>query len=289
MIDVLGLGQCVVDRLALVDRYPAPDEKREFESMFVSCGGPAATAMVALGRWGRACGFCGVIGDDPEGAVIREDLVAEGVDASGLLVRPGTSSQFAFIAVQPDRGSRMIFWRRPTGAPPAAGEVPAVTPRVFLTDGLFVEASVETARRLKRRALVVVDAGTLREGTEAMLGVADVFVASSSFARDWMGGDDPRGACERMRGLGVAVAGVTRGELGYVASFDDELLERPAHEVEAVDTTGCGDVFHAGLIEGHLSGWGWEQSFEFAAWAAARCATRVGTRTGIPARSEFAV
>jgi ribokinase len=289
MIDVLGLGQCVVDRLALVDRYPGPDEKREFESMRVACGGPAATAMVALSRWGRACRFCGVIGDDDEGGIIRADLASEGVDASGLIIRPGTHSQFAFIAVHRDRGSRMIFWRRPTGAPPAAGEVPEITPRVFLTDGLFVEASVETARRLRSEALVVVDAGTLREGTEAMMPLADVFVASSSFARAWMGGDDPRGACERMRGMGVAVAGVTLGERGYVASFGDRWIEGPAHPVEVVDTTGCGDLFHAGLVEGHLSGWDWERSFRFAAWAAARCAGRLGTRAGIPARSEFAV
>ena len=287
-MDVLGLGQCVVDRLALVDRYPAPDEKREFETMFVSCGGPAATALVALSRWGRACSFVGVVGDDEEGGLIRDDLVSEGVNASGLILRPGTHSQFAFIAVEKDRGSRIIFWRRPTGAPPAPVEVPAAVPRVFLTDGLFVEASVETARRLKGKSLVVVDAGTLREGTEAMLPLADVFVASSSFARAWMGGDDPRGACERMRAMGVTVAGVTLGERGHVASFEDRLIEGPAQVVEAIDTTGCGDVFHAGLIEGHLAGWDWERSFEFAAWAASHCATRVGTRAGIPARPDFA-
>jgi len=288
-MDVLGLGQCVVDRLALVDGYPGPDEKREFEAMVVSCGGPAATALVALSRWGRSCRFCGVVGDDEEGEIIRADLTEEGVDASGLIVRPESRSQFAFIAVEKSSGSRRIFWRRPTGAAPRADEVPADDPRVFLTDGLFADASVETARRLKGRALVVVDAGTLREGTEAMLPLADVFVASSAFARAWLGRDDPAGACERMRSLGIGVAGVTRGEQGYVACFGDQHRERPAHTATAVDTTGCGDIFHAALIEGYLSDRDWERSFEFAAWAAARCATRVGTRAGIPARSEFAV
>jgi len=288
-MDVLGLGQCVVDRLALVDGYPGPDEKREFETMVVSCGGPAATALVALSRWGRSCRFCGVVGDDEEGALIRADLAEEGVDASGLIVRPGSRSQFAFIAVEKSRGSRRIFWRRPTGAAPRTEEVPVGEFKVFLTDGLFAEASVETARRLTGRALVVVDAGTLREGTEAMLPLADVFVASASFARAWMGRDDPAGACERMRAMGVKVAGVTRGEQGYVASFEDRTLERPAHSAKTVDTTGCGDIFHAALIEGQLTGWDWERSFEFAAWAAARCSTRVGTRAGIPARTEFAV
>jgi len=116
-----------------------------------------------------------------------------------------------------------------------------------------------------------------------------VFVASSSFARAWMGADDPHGACERMRAMGVQVAGVTRGERGYVASFGDRFVERPAHWAEVVDTTGCGDLFHAALVEGHLSGRHWQDTFEFAAWVAARCATRLGTRAGIPARAEFGV
>ena len=109
---------------------------------------------------------------------------------------------------------------------------------------------------------------------------------SESFARAYVGEDDPKGACRRMREDGAKVAGVTLGERGYVASFEDTLIERPAHPVEAVDTTGCGDLFHAGLVEGVLEGWTWARTFDFAAWAAAQAATRLGGRAGIPARSD---
>ncbi len=283
MTDVFGLGQCVVDRLGFVDTYPQPDEKREFADMRIECGGPIATALVALARWGRRCSFAGVVGDDDEGRRITADLDREGVERSQVLVRDGSQTQYAFVAVERGSGRRMIFWQRPTGAPPGPEEVDGSGARVFLTDGLFPEASVALAERAE---CVVVDAGALRDGTRALLPLADVFVASESFARAYVGADDPKGACRRMREDGVKVAGVTLGGRGYVASFQDTLIERPAHPVDAVDTTGCGDLFHAGVVEGVLEGWTWERTFEFAAWAAAQAATRLGGRAGIPAHSD---
>ncbi|MHC4162746.1 MAG: PfkB family carbohydrate kinase, partial [Planctomycetota bacterium] len=71
------------------------------------------------------------------------------------------------------------------------------------------------------------------------------------------------------------------------ASFEDTVLERPAHAVEAVDTTGCGDIFHAGLVEGLLARWPLKRCFDFAAWAAAQAATRLGNRAGVPARDAY--
>ena len=280
-LEVFGLGQCTVDRLGLVESYPAPDQKQQFSDMVTECGGPVATALVALARWGRRCSFAGVIGDDREGGVIRRDLEAAGVDAR-MLVRAGCRSQYAFIAIERGSGRRMIFWQKPTGAPPSVDEIDVPDAGIFLTDGLFAEASVDLAKRARR---VVVDAGTLREGTEALLDHADVFVASESFAKAFCG--DAEEACARMRERGVEIAGVTLGVRGYVASFGDTLLRRPAHPADAVDTTGCGDLFHAGLIEGLLREWPVERAFDFAAWAAARCATAVGGRAGIPPAGEY--
>lgn len=282
--DVFGLGQSAFDHLLLVPRYPGPDEKVEGEGLREECGGPVATALWTLGRWGRRCAFAGVVGDDEAGRRIRADLEGVGVDTSRLLLRSGDRSQEAFIAVAAETGERRITWQRPTGAAPHPEEVELPRARVFLTDGLFAEASIAWAQACP---VTVVDAGTLREGTQALLDVAEVFVASASFARAFLGRDDPLEACRRIRARGADVAAVTLGKRGYVASFDNVEIERPAHAVDVVDTTGCGDVFHAGVVEGLLAGWSWERTFDFAAWAAARCATRLGGRAGVPAREDY--
>lgn len=277
--DVFGLGQCTFDRMGVVGQLPPPDEKREIEAEHEQVGGPIATALKALHGWGRRCAIAGVIGDDPEGEAIKGGL--GGMDASRLLVRRGARSQRAFVAVERGTGRRTIYWRRPTGAPPDPLEIAPPEARVFLCDGLYAEASVACARASR---MVVVDAGTFREGTRALLPLAHVFVASEVFARDFAG--DPRAAVRKIREAGAQVAGVTLGARGYVASFGDTWLERPAYPAGAVDTTGCGDIFHAGLVEGLLSGWPWAKCFDFAAWAAARAAERLGNaappREGYP-------
>ncbi|MHC4938395.1 MAG: PfkB family carbohydrate kinase [Planctomycetota bacterium] len=271
------MGACVVDQFGIVDEYPEPDSKREVLDWRTDFGGPIATALVALARWGRRCAFAGVIGDDQAGALIRANLTEEGVDAANLLVRANARSQAAFIAVEQRTGRRKIYWRRPTGAPPERSELDVPDARIFLTDGLYAGISAELAREA---ACTVVDAGTLRDGTRELIPVADVVVASESFAQAYAG--DAEGCCRKLREEGVTVAGVTLGDRGYVASFHDVWLERPAVAVDAVDTTGCGDVFHAGVCHGMLEGWDWVRTFEYANRAAARAATALGGRAGIP-------
>ena len=61
---VYGLGQGCMDYIGKVAAYPVPDTKCEISDMVIQGGGPVATALVALTRWGVGCAFAGVLGDD---------------------------------------------------------------------------------------------------------------------------------------------------------------------------------------------------------------------------------
>ena len=56
---------------------------------------------------------------------------------------------------------------------------------------------------------------------------------------------------------------------------------RAAFQVNPVDTTGAGDIFHAGFIYGLLQGWALARQLEFACAAAALNCTALGARGGI--------
>lgn len=288
---VFGLGQCSLDYLVEVDAFPAPDSKCEFGQLETQGGGPVATALVALSRWGVSCSFAGVIGSDEFGAWIRSSLAGEGIDLAGLRVRRESTSQFAFIAAERGRGTRTVFWRRPTGRPLAPGEIDLERLRraeLFYTDGLMIDAALAAAEAARQVGVrVVVDAGTLRDGMLDLARYADAFVVSESFARQLIDGNDPAEACRELAELGPRLVGVTLGPRGYVAREDGRLTEGRAYPVDAVDTTGCGDVFHAGLAFGMLAGWSSNKSLDFAAWAASRVATRLGGRAGIPPREAY--
>ena len=89
---VFGLGQCSLDCVGLIREYPPADSKCEVSSMVIQGGGPVATALAALSRWGVPCSICGVTGDDVFGNMIRrslsEELIGHGkpCPAGGLFV-----------------------------------------------------------------------------------------------------------------------------------------------------------------------------------------------------------
>ena len=71
-----------------------------------------------------------------------------------------------------------------------------------------------------------------------------------------------------------------------MALHGDQIHYAPAFEVEAVDTTGAGDVFRAGFIYALLREWPTEEILRFANAAAAVSCTRLGALGGIPALEE---
>ena len=289
--DVVGLGQCCLDVLVTVDAFPHADEKCEYRDRVIQGGGPTATALVALTRWGLSTAALGVVGDDSFGPMIVSSLDDEGVDTSGVAVRPGSASQFAFIVAEPGAGSRTVFWRRPTGDPPRAEDIDLDVirnARAFHTDGLFADAALHAATAAREAGVpVIVDAGSLRDGMLELAAVSDWFIVAEKFARALTGDDDPDGACRRLAELGPRVVGVTRGARGVTALVDGDLHVQHAYEVDVVDTTGCGDVFHAGLTFGAVNGWNPLRAIDFGAWAAARAATALGGRAGIPTLDDW--
>lgn len=283
---VFGLGQCSLDYIGKVDTYPPPDVKCEFSDLVIQGGGPVATALVALAKWGISCAFTGVLGDDLFGTMIKASLDDEGIDTCGILVRKGFDSQFAFIVAEHGVGRRTIFWRRPSGPAPSPKEIDYDILRkvkVLHTDGLFVEASLAACKVAKEAGVrVVVDAGSLRDGMLDLAEASDYFIASETFATALIGEHEPLDACYKLAEFGPRVVGVTLGPRGYVALDRGRVIKRSAYPVKAVDTTGCGDVFHAGFIYGVLHGWNADKCLNLAAWSAAMVSLKLGGRAGIP-------
>jgi sugar/nucleoside kinase (ribokinase family) len=79
---------------------------------------------------------------------------------------------------------------------------------------------------------------------------------------------------------------VTLGERGAIAVDDAGQYFAPAFAVDAVDTTGAGDVFRAGFIYAFLQGWPTADILRFANAAAAVSCTRLGALGGIPSLAE---
>jgi ribokinase len=233
------------------------------------------------------------VGDDDRGEKIRQAFVAENIAVTGLTTRRQASSQLAFIAVEQTGGSRTIFWKRPSGEPLRADELG----RNFLDgtdflhlDGLMGGVSLYAAQEARaRRIPVMVDAGRMRPGMLELARNCDYVVASEQFARDispyWE--SNLQNFMKELAALGLPMVTVTQGERGSITFSHGEIMRISALPVQAVDTTGAGDVFHGGYIYGLLQGWELCKTVRFASAMAALKCTRIGGRDGIPALPEI--
>jgi len=290
-IEVVGLGQACVDYLGRVPSYPREDGKMELLDLRSQCGGPASTALVTLSRLGMKTSFLGSISDDPIGVEILKGLREDRVDHSFLRITPGHTSQFAFIAVSRESGHRTIIWHRGSVPPLKKEEVdlsPFSEARVLHLDGLMIEASVEAAQQAKAKGLkVVLDAGTLREGSLELVALVDLLIASARFAVPLVGEHSPaEKALEALSAYGPREIVITLGAEGSVGWNRSELITQSAFPVDVVDTTGAGDVYHGGYIYGLLRGWDMRACMRFASAVSALKCRAVGARAGIPTLHE---
>ncbi len=286
MVEIAGFGQCCLDYLTLTEDYPAEDRKAEFKELLIQGGGPVATALVCLSRLGRDTSFIGAVGDDDFGRVIRSGLAEEGVGTDHLVVRPGATSQFAFILANPQRSTRTIHWTRGTAAPVEAEQLPRemiVKAKVLHLDGLHAEASLAAARMAQKAGVaVVLDIGTQRGHTLELIKYADHVIASEVFKESFAPDVEPLEAVRRLKALGPKAAVITLGRSGSVGLEGRDSVFQPIFPVRAVDTTAAGDAFHGGYIQALLMGQGLAGRMRFASAVAALNCTALGGRTALP-------
>jgi sulfofructose kinase len=284
--DVVGIGMSSVDHLAMIERHPRLDAKQELVAYDMQPGGQVPTALVALQRWGMRTAYIGAFADDAGGLLARRALAAEGVDLSAAVIRPHTRQQVSVILIDQVSGERSVLSERADGLVLAASEIPAETlaaSRALLMDAVGLEAAVAAARRARAAGvLVVLDTDTPVPGIGELLALTDVLIVSVGFLERLTGRADLRAALRATAARGPWFVGVTLGPGGAMALVNGRLRFVPSYRVQAVDTTGAGDVFHAGTLYGVLHGWPVDDSLRFAAAAAALKCERVGGRPGIP-------
>lgn len=286
-IDVLCVGQATFDLVMTVDRHPGPDEKCFASSLTTCGGGPAANAAVTVARLGGKSACIGYLGEDLYGDQHVREFAAEGVDIRWI-VRHAQPTPLSVILVKPN-GDRTVVnhkaqtpWLVPKGL-----DLTSCHPRTMLFDGhqpLVALDLAETARR--RKIPIILDAGSVHEGTLKLLPFADYLVASVRFAQDFTGGMNMRAALEALSKRYPCVV-ITLGESGLVWKNGADEGEMTAFQVDAVDTTGAGDTFHGAFALAIAQGQEFAVALRYASAAAAICCTRLGARPGIPTQKEL--
>jgi sugar/nucleoside kinase (ribokinase family) len=284
---VCAIGGVCWDYVGIVERYPELDEKARLTELVQMGGGLSGTAMAAVAALGGRAKIFGRLGDDDFGGKILDAFAREGVDASGLQVLPGVTSQFAFCVADASTGRRTIFWKPGSYERMIEGELDleAVTDcRALLVDHHHIRAATEAALYAREKGLPVVgDIERVQPGAEEFLAAVTHPVVPRRFVRDFTGESDITAGVRQIQALGPQVVIVTQGEEGVTAFVGEEQLHEPAFcVVPVVDTTGAGDVFHGAFAYGLALGYDLRENLQFAGAAAAVSCSALGGRGALP-------
>jgi sulfofructose kinase len=285
--DLVGLGANAADHLVVVPHHPAPGEKVRFTRHLRQGGGQAATALVVAARLGYRTRYLGGVGDDAEGDRNLEELAREGVELTRVRRRAGAMTQRAFIFVDERTGERTILWGRDPGVLLQPEELTAQEigcGRMLHVDGQNPWASACAARHARAAGMpVIADLEAVRPGTDELLPLLDILIAAEEFAPAFTGSPDACTALQTVHercGGGIVIE--TRGPRGAFVLIDGRLRHVPAFAIEALDTTGAGDVFHGAFAVACFQGLGLIDAIEFSHAVAAMKCLGLGGRTAIP-------
>ena len=288
--EVVGMGLNSVDFLCVVPEFPTLNSKMRILQFSKQGGGQVATAMVALSRWGVKTKYVGKFGGDELGQFSSNSLQQEGVEVSSGTSEPNTPNQFGMIIVDGLSGERTILWDRDERLMYREGELQkkdVCSGKLLHLDGHDIKAAIQCARWAKEEKIpTVIDLDKVEPLTSELIKEIDFVVTSGRFPALFTGISDREKALTELQKQIPGFLCATLGHDGAVALVEGEFVYVKGFEVKAVDTTGAGDVFHAGFIYGLLQNWELLDILRFANAVAALKCRDLGGRRGIHSLEE---
>jgi len=283
-VDLVGVGLNAVDTLIPLPHYPALGSKVEFHSANILPGGQVASAVIACQQWGLRTRYVGKVGEDRFADIHRAEFAKAGVETH-LFTARGCASQQAFILVD-DTGERTVLWKRDNNLMLQPAEIKRewiVDARALHVDGHDTAAAIQAATWAKESGVpVIADLDEVYPGVQDLLCSVDYLITSRDIPGRLTGEANLRAALQALQTeYGCRLTAATLGHEGVIAWDGSQFHYAAAFRVESVDTTGAGDIFHAGFIYGFLQGWPLARQLDFACAAAALNCKAIGARGGI--------
>lgn len=311
--DVLGIGNAIVDMIALADddflvaqnlikgSMQLIDEARAqalFEAMGPmthTSGGSAANTIAALASLGAKPAFIGKVKNDDAGHRFAHDIRSLNVAFPTKPASDGPSTAMCLIAVSPDGERTMSTYlgaSQHLTADDIDREIVEASGIIYLEGYLwdppaakeaFVKASRIAHGAGRQVALTLSDAFCVGRFREEFLGLlrtqtVDIVFANETELKSLYETSDFNTAISALQEEGL-LGVVTRSEKGALVVTREETIAVPAYQVdEVVDTTGAGDLFAAGFLFGLANDLDLRTSAHHGALAAAHIIQHIGAR-----------
>ena len=280
-----------------VPRIPGAGETLLGSGYRVDFGGKGSNQAVGCARLGAHVNFVARIGNDAFGDMALGLYHDEGIDVAHVK-KSAAPTGVGFIVVEASTGQNAIVLdpganELLTAADLSVAETALQSASVVLTQ---LEIPVEAAASAmehgrKANAITILNPAPVRPLSAEILRLVDVLTPNEKEARVLAGRPpdvpvDPSLVAQELIGRGVRQVVMTLGEKGALLISASAQKHFPAIQVRAVDTTGAGDAFNAGLATALAHADSLEDAVEFAMVTGAMAVTREGVIPSLPRRDE---
>lgn len=269
MASVVALGELLIDFVSTVTGASLADAPA-FQK---AAGGAPANVAAGVAKLGHSAAFLGKVGDDPFGHYLARALGAAGVDTSGLRYDTEARTGLAFVSLHADGEREFIFFRNPSAdmryRPDEVDEA-LIRGATILHIGSILLASADSRAATYHAVAVAEGNGLLisfdpnlrpalwpsvdeaRKEIMAMWPRASLIKVSEEELQILSGTSSLDEGASILWHPKLRLLAVTRGAAGVRYFMLHHAGDVPAFPVAAVDTTGAGDAFVAGLLVGLL-------------------------------------
>jgi sugar/nucleoside kinase (ribokinase family) len=248
-----------------------------------------ATALSTCAALGLRTKYIGATGTDDNGRRIRDELARRDIDSTDVVIRD-VANQFAIILVDEHSGERIVMWDRDERLALRTRELPSellTATRVLHVDDVDQAAAIAVARIGREAGLhVTSDIDRITDRTDDLVAAVTLPIFAEHVTPTLTGEADPERALRKLRKRHDGWLCITLGSRGAVLLDGDRFHHVPAFRVDAVDTTGAGDVFRGAFIYAMLRGHEPADVLRYANAAAGLSCTRLGAMNGVPSMED---
>lgn len=257
-------------------------------------GGSAANTIIGIAQFGGTAAYAGKVADDTIGEFFLDDLRKLGVT---IEVPPADGQSGTCVVLITDDAQRTMLTNLAVSATLSADDIDEDEIRksewIYVEGYLFAGDTLAAARRAielavkhnVKVALTVSDPFIVNMCRDELMqlieGPVDLLFCNLEEARSLTGQQDPVECAHEIHQHAATVA-LTLGGEGSLLMHDGIVTPIEGVPVNAIDTTGAGDMYAAGILYGITNGLSWKQSGHLASHAAARVVSQLGARLASP-------